>query len=97
MRGRWYRVTDLESEITFHFAIDHQQPDRLHIDVAHGARPDDAIRTFFDPHASTHFDVAHNRTERWADGWLIAYLWLDEPERRHLLVITCLQRGDPPP
>jgi hypothetical protein len=92
MRGRWHVVTDVESGVRFHFAFDATEPNRLHIDVRHGATPGDAVRTFFDPLASTAYDERHKRWERWAGEWLIAWLWLDEPERRNVLVITCLNR-----
>jgi hypothetical protein len=96
MRGSWYIVTDLDSGITFHFAMDRQQPTRLHIEAAHGATPQDAIRTFFDPRASGQYDAPHQRYERWSGGWLVAWLWMDEPERRNVLIITCLPKGEIP-
>jgi len=92
---RFRTILHQPSGITFHFTFERNDPQgRLHIDVAHGTQPEDAIRTFFDPFANGWWDVEHSRWERWVDGWLVSFLWMDEPARQNVLVLTCLYREE---
>jgi hypothetical protein len=92
---RFRYIVHQASGITFHFTFERNDPcGRLHIEVAHSAQPEDAIRTFFNPFASSYWDAEHTRWERWAAGWLVSFLWMDEPVRRNVLVLTCLYREE---
>jgi hypothetical protein len=90
MPARLALFRDEASGIVFHFAYE-RGSDRLHITARHGTTPQDAVRTFFDPHANSTWDATHQRWERWADDWLVSFLWLDAPANRNVLVITCLR------
>ena len=91
MPGRRRSITHFSSGITFHFTFERNDPlGRLHIEYAHGVHPSDAIRTFFDPQANSTWDDEHERWERWTGNWLVSFLWMDEPARRNVLVLTCL-------
>ena len=92
MRGRYYVVTDEVSGVTFYFAFDRIERDRLHITHSHGTTPEQAIRIFVDPYASTIYLASRRRWERHVGTGLVAWIWLDEPMRRSALILTCMEQ-----
>ncbi len=78
--GRYLRIRDARSGVTFVFAYDPDAPDLLHIYARHVTTPADAIRTFRQRSSdNTTWNAGRRRFETISPTHGLLWYWLREP------------------